>query len=55
VSALRIDTEAAVRYRALDFLRPVTKEPDYPVGPGQSFTEGGSEASGLITPKQAGV
>jgi predicted ATPase len=55
VSALCVDTEAAVRYRALDLLRAPTAEPAYPKGSGQSFTEGGSEASGLITPKQAGV
>jgi hypothetical protein len=41
VSALCVDTEAAVRI--------------YPAGSGQSPTEGGSETSGLITPKQAGV
>ena len=55
VSALSVDTEAAVRYRALGFLRPVAKGSNYPVGSGQPPTEGGSEASGLITPKQAGV
>ncbi len=55
VTALCVDTEAAVRHRALEFLRPVAKGADYPVGSEQSFTEGGSEASGLITPKQAGV
>lgn len=47
VSALCLDTEAAVRYRVA-----VT---DYQTASGQSATEGGSEASGLITPKQAGV
>jgi hypothetical protein len=55
VSTLCVDTEAAVRYRALDFLRPPTAARDYPIDSVQSLTEGGSEASGLITPKQAGV
>jgi hypothetical protein len=55
VSTLCVDTEAAVRYRALDLVRPPTSGRDYPIDSGQSRTEGGSEASGLITPKQAGV
>jgi AAA domain len=55
VSALCIDTEAAVRYRALDLLRAPRAEPAYPTGSGQALTAGGSAASGLITPKQAGV
>ena len=55
VSALCVDTEAAVRYRALDLLRAPRAEPVYPTDSGHSLTEGGSEASGLMTPKQAGV
>lgn len=55
VTALCVDTEAAVRYRALDLLRPETAVSDYPIDSGQSLTEGGPELSGLITPKQAGV
>ena len=55
VSALCVDTEAAVRYRALDLLRAPRSEPFYPMDSGQSLTEGGSEASGLMTPKQTGV
>lgn len=55
VRTLCVDTEAAVRYRALDLVRPATSGPDYPIDSVQSRTEGGSEASGLITPKQAGV
>jgi hypothetical protein len=60
VSTLCVDTEAAVRYRALDMLRPPPPSPghsgrDYPIDSGQSLTEAGSAASGLITPKQAGV
>lgn len=55
VTALCVDTEAVVRYRALDLLRPETAVSDYPTDSGQSPTEGGSEVSGLITPKQAGV
>jgi hypothetical protein len=55
VTTLCVDTEAAVRYRALDLLRPATAPPDYPIASGQSLTEAGSDASGLITPKQAGV
>jgi hypothetical protein len=47
VSALCVDTEAAVRYRVA--------VADYRTASGQSLTEGGSEASGLITPKQAGM
>jgi len=47
VSTLCADTEAAVRYRVA--------VADYPTESGQSVTDGGSEASGLITPKQAGV
>ncbi|MGH8291043.1 MAG: ATP-binding protein [Steroidobacteraceae bacterium] len=59
-SVLCVDTEAAVRYRALEMLRPPTAAHgrggrDQPIDSGQSPTEGGSEASGLITPKQAGV
>jgi hypothetical protein len=59
-SALCIDTEAAVRYRALQMLRPppathAGRGADQPIDSGQSPTDGGSEASGLITPKQAGV
>lgn len=56
-SALCVDTEAAVRYRALELLRAPRAEPLYPSDwdSGQSLTEGGSEASGLMTPKQAGV
>jgi AAA domain len=55
VSALCVDTEAAVRHRALDLLRAPGSEAAYPADSGQSPTEGGSEASGLMTPKQAGV
>jgi hypothetical protein len=55
VTALCVDTEAAVRYGALDLLRSETTVSDYPIDSGQSLTEGGSELSGLITPKQAGV
>ncbi len=55
VSALCVDTEAAVRYQALDFIRPARALRDYPIDSGQSLTEDGSEVSGLITPKQAGV
>jgi len=55
VSTLCVDTEAAVRYRALDLLRAPRAEPVHPIDSGQSPTEGGSEASGLMTPKQAGV
>lgn len=70
VSVLCTDTEAAVRYRSLEMLRPDSAaraavvgvmKPARPVTPGnargcqQSPTEGGSEASGLITPKHAGV
>jgi hypothetical protein len=55
VSILCVDTEAAVRYRALDFLRPPTATRGYAIDSGQSLTEGGSESSGLMTPKQAGV
>lgn len=47
VSALCVDTEAAVRYRVAVV--------DDPAGSQHSATDGGSEASGLITPKQAGV
>jgi hypothetical protein len=47
VSALCVDTEAAVRYRVAVV--------DYSAGSAHSPTDGGSEASGLITPKQAGV
>lgn len=56
-SALCVDTEGAVRYRALELLRAPSAEPLYPTDwdSGQSLTEGGSEASGLMTPKQAGV
>ncbi|MGA7539803.1 MAG: AAA family ATPase [Steroidobacteraceae bacterium] len=59
-SALCVDTEAAVRYRALELLRPPTAacgrgSGDQPLDSGQSATEGGSAESGLITPKQAGV
>lgn len=53
VTALCLDTEAAVRYRALELLRPAAV--DYPIDSGHSRTEGESEASGLITPKRAGV
>jgi hypothetical protein len=55
-SALSVDTEAAVRYRALELLRAPSAEVhtgDWDSG--QSLSEGGSEASGLMTPKQAGV
>lgn len=60
VSTLCVDTEAAVRYRALDLLRPVPAArrdagDDHPTDSRQSLTDGGSEASGLMTPKQAGV
>jgi hypothetical protein len=55
VSALHVDTEAAVRCGALNLLRAPRAEPVYPMDSGQSLTEGGSEASGLMTPKQAGV
>jgi hypothetical protein len=55
VSTLCVDAEAAVRYRALDLLRAPRAEPVYPTDSGQSRAEGGSEASGLMTPKQAGV
>jgi hypothetical protein len=59
VSALCIDTEAAVRFRALEMLRPaaVAQGPraDYRTDSEHSPTAGGSAASGLITPKQAGV
>lgn len=66
VATLCVDTEAAVRYQALDMLRPPSAAQgrtgpdrvavaDYPTASGQSRTEAGSEASGLITPKQAGV
>ena len=55
VSVLCLDTEAAVRYRALDLLRPARVAPVHPIDSGQSRNEGGSEVSGLITPKQAGV
>ena len=55
VSTLCVDTEAAVRYQALDVIRPARARSDHPIGSGQSVTEGGSEVSGLITPKQAGV
>ena len=55
VRALCVDTEAAVRYRALDLLRAPRAESRYPKDSGHSLTEGGSEASGLITPKQAGA
>jgi hypothetical protein len=55
VSALCVDTESAVRYRALELLRPPTVRCDYVVDSAQSVTAGGSAASGLITPKQAGV
>jgi hypothetical protein len=71
VSTLCVDTDAAVRYQALGMLRPplvsalcVDTEAavryrvavtGYQTASGQSPTEGGSEASGLITPKQAGV
>lgn len=55
VRTLCVDTEAAVRHCALDLVRPATSELDYPIDSGQSRTEGGSETSGLITPKQAGV
>lgn len=59
VSALCVDTEAAVRYRALEILRPPAAHRhdggDQPTDSGHSLTEGGSAASGLITPKQAGV
>lgn len=56
-SALSVDTEAAVRFRALELLRAPRAEPVYPGDwdSGQSLTAGGSEASGLMTPKQAGV
>jgi hypothetical protein len=45
VSALCVDTEAAVRYRALDMLRPPSAGRghaggEYPSGSGQSLTEG---------------
>lgn len=53
---LCVDTEAAVRHGALDWLRPPAADGhDYPIDSEQSLTEGGSTASGLITPKQAGV
>jgi hypothetical protein len=60
VTALCVDTEAAVRYRALELLRPPpaaqrNAADAYPIDSGQSLTDGGSEASGLITPKHAGV
>lgn len=55
VSALCVDTEAAVRYRALDLLRAPRAQAAQPTDLGPSSTEGGSEASGLMTPKQAGV
>ena len=59
VATLCVDTEASVRYQALELLRPPTaaceSSADQPLDSGQSPTEGGSEASGLITPKQAGV
>ena len=54
VTALCVDTEAAVRH-GLDLLRRTTAARDYPIDSRQSRTEGGSDASGLITPKQAGV
>lgn len=47
VSTLCVDTEAAVRYRV-----PVA---DHQIASEVSLTEDGSEASGLITPKEAGV
>lgn len=55
VTALCVDTEAAVRYSALDRFRPPRVSPNYATDSGQSLTEAGSEASGLMTPKQAGV
>lgn len=59
VSALCVDTEVAVRHRALHMLRRSTAERklgvDYPSESGQSCTDGGSAVSGLTTPKHAGV
>lgn len=59
VCALCVDTEVAVRHKALDIFGRSTAEHesdvDYRSESGQSRTDGGSAVSGLTTPKHAGV
>jgi energy-coupling factor transporter ATP-binding protein EcfA2 len=60
VSTLCVDTEAAVRYQALDMLRPPPAAQDqtpayHPIDSGQVFMEASLGVSALITPKQTRV
>jgi hypothetical protein len=62
VSTLCGDTEAAVRYQALDMLRPPSavqdqdqSGADHLTDPGQAFMEASSAVLALITPKQRRV